>query len=333
MKKALSVLLVLVMVLGTFSGCGGTPVPTPPANSGSAGSGDAGAPLSFKIGGGPSGSTNYVVAAGFASLLNKTYPNYTATAEITIGTQENIRYVQSGEYLMCLAMMDSVVCAYEGTREYSPDDAGKFNLVLCGNATVLHLMVPENSSIQTFADLAGKNVGVSNGVMSQYYFPMLLEAYGMTADQMNITNLALQDMCDGMADGTFDAIFHVVGVGSGPISDLAVTTGIRFLPLSDDICAKVRETNPYWDVDVVPAGSYEQTEDTQTLSTTIALIASVDCPDQVVYDMLKMILENPDEITAIHSISGEYNKENALKSTLIPIHPGAERYYKEIGMM
>ena len=330
MKRLIAVFLVLSMLLLALGGCGGTET----ASAGSGGESAAGGePYRFKIGGGPSGSTNYVVAAGFASLFNKLYPGYTATAEITVGTQENIRYVQSGEYMMCLAMMDSVVCAYEGTREYSPEDAGKFNLVICGNDTVLHLIVPEDSDIQSFTDLKGASVGVSSGVMAQFYFPMLLEAYGMTEEDMEITTLALQDMCDGLADGTFDAIFHVVGIGSAPIADISVTTGIRFLEIPDDICAKIQETNPYWDVNVIPAGSYNQTEDTQTLSTTIALIASVDCPDQVVYDMLKMILENEEEIAAIHSISGDYNKENALKSVLIPIHPGAEKYYQEIGML
>lgn len=329
MKKIFAALLSLMMLVSLI-GCGSTSEQTSdPANNAS---GDA-EEFEFKIGGGPSGSTNYVVAAGFASMLNKLYPNYTATAEITVGTQENIRYVQSGEYMMCLAMMDSIVCAYEGTREYDPEMAGKFGLVICGNDTVLHLIVRADSDIQTFTDLKGKKVGVSSGVMSQFYFPMLLEAYDMTEDDLSITTLALQDMCDGLADETFDAIFHVVGIGSGPISDLAVTTGIRFLEIDDETCEKIHESNPYWDVNVIPAGSYEQDHDIQTLSTVIAMIASNDCPDQVVYDMTKMILENEEDIAAIHTCAGDYNKDNALKSTLIPIHPGAEKYYKEIGLL
>lgn len=292
-------------------------------------------PITFKIGGGPSSSTNYVVAAGFASLLNSEYSNYNVTGEITIGTQENIRMIQSGDYLMSLAMMDSVVAAYEGTREYEPEEAEKFNLVICGNATLLHLMArADDDSIQSFADIKGKNVGVSSGVMSQYYFPMLLKAYGLTENDMKITTLALQDMCGGLADGAFDAIFHVVGIGSAPIADVAVTTGIKLLPIDTETAEKIRETDPYWNIDEFPSGSYNGIDSSvQTLSTTIALIASIDCPDEVVYDTVKLILENPDKVKAIHAIAGNYNKDNALKSVLIPIHPGAEKYYEEIGML
>lgn len=343
MKKRVANRVFGMMMAGVFllsaAGCSNQPVNTAPAagsaaTSAAQASGDSkDSKVTIRIGGGPSFSANYTTFAGIGNLITKDHPNYLINTEISTGSQENIRMIQSGTVQFGVAMTDVEEAAAKGTREFEGSPV-EICHVMGGYTTMLHMFVPKDSDIQTLADLKGKKLAVSKGAMAQYYMPILLEAYGLTKDDVQITETALQDICDAVNDGNADFGVHITPFTSSPIADLAATKGIRLLSIDDEHIEKISSENPYFYKSVIPGGTYTGVdEDTVVLGTRNNLICAKSVDDEIVYNVVKSIIEHQDDLADVHPQANQFNKENAIEGALIDIHPGAAKYYKEIGLM
>ncbi|MBS6954351.1 MAG: TAXI family TRAP transporter solute-binding subunit [Enterocloster asparagiformis] len=343
MKKRVANRVFGMMMEGVFllsaAGCSNQPVNTAPAagsaaTSAAQASGDSkDSKVTIRIGGGPSSSANYTTFAGIGNLITKDHPNYLINTEISTGSQENIRMIQSGTVQFGVAMTDVEEAAAKGTREFEGSPV-EICHVMGGYTTMLHMFVPKDSDIQTLADLKGKKLAVSKGAMAQYYMPILLEAYGLTKDDVQITETALQDICDAVNDGNADFGVHITPFTSSPIADLAATKGIRLLSIDDEHIEKISSENPYFYKSVIPGGTYTGVdEDTVVLGTRNNLVCAKSVDDEIVYNVVKSIIEHQDDLADVHPQANQFNKENAIEGALIDIHPGAAKYYKEIGLM
>ena len=343
MKKRVATRVFGMMMAGVFllsaAGCSNQLVNTAPAagsaaTSAAQASGDCkDSKVTIRIGGGPSSSANYTTFAGIGNLITKDHPNYLINTEISTGSQENIRMIQSGTVQFGVAMTDVEEAAAKGTREFEGSPV-EICHVMGGYTTMLHMFVPKDSDIQTLADLKGKKLAVSKGAMAQYYMPILLEAYGLTKDDVQITETALQDICDAVNDGNADFGVHITPFTSSPIADLAATKGIRLLSIDDEHIEKISSENPYFYKSVIPGGTYTGVdEDTVVLGTRNNLVCAKSVDDEIVYNVVKSIIEHQDDLADVHPQANQFNKENAIEGALIDIHPGAAKYYKEIGLM
>ena len=343
MKKRVTTRVFGMMMAGVFllsaAGCSNQPVNTAPAagsaaTSAAQASGDSkDSKVTIRIGGGPSSSANYTTFAGIGNLITKDHPNYLINTEISTGSQENIRMIQSGTVQFGVAMTDVEEAAAKGTREFEGSPV-EICHVMGGYTTMLHMFVPKDSDIQTLADLKGKKLAVSKGAMAQYYMPILLEAYGLTKDDVQNTETALQDICDAVNDGNADFGVHITPFTSSPIADLAATKGIRLLSIDDEHIEKISSENPYFYKSVIPGGTYTGVdEDTVVLGTRNNLVCAKSVDDEIVYNVVKSIIEHQDDLADVHPQANQFNKENAIEGALIDIHPGATKYYKEIGLM
>lgn len=137
--------------------------------------------MTIRIGGGPSSSANYTTFAGIGNLITQDHPDYLINTEISTGSQENIRMIQSGTVQFGVAMTDVEEAAFNGTREFEGSPV-EICHVMGGYTTMLHMFVPKDSDVNSIGDLKGKKLAVSKGAMAQYYMPILLEAYGLTKD-------------------------------------------------------------------------------------------------------------------------------------------------------
>jgi len=284
---------------------------------------------------GPSGSANNVTCQGIASLVEQNFPHYRISAEISTGSQENIRMLQQGKSDFGIATVDALFNGYYGTREFDGSPEKLISFVMGGYITTMHFMTSANSGINSIADFKGRKIGVGTGVIGQYYFPAVLDGYGLSVSDMSTQSLHLSDICNGLADGTIDAGVWCTPIPSAPISDLATTHNIKFLEIEDQIANNIIEKAPYLFKYEVKEGSYGGIEeDMQTVATRNLLIARADLDSQIVYDFVKTIIENKENLGKIHPKAVEFNRENALEGNLInSIHPGAEKYYKEIGLI
>lgn len=287
----------------------------------------------IRIGGGPSASANYTTFAGIGNLITQDHPNYLVNTEISTGSQENIRMIQNGTTQFGIAMTDVEEAAVNGTREFE-GNAADICHVMGGYTTMLHMFVPKDSEINSIADLKGKKLAVSKGAMAQYYMPIILEAYGLSVDDVKITETALQDICDAVNDGNADFGVHITPYISSPIADLAASKGIKLLSLDQEHIDKIVSEYPFFYEYTIPGGVYTGVkEDTVVLGTRNNLICASSVDEEIVYNVVKSIIEHEADLADVHPQANHFNKENAVAGALIDIHPGAVKYYQEIGLM
>ena len=241
--------------------------------------------------------------------------------------------IQSGTVQFGVAMTDVEEAAFKGTREFEGSPV-EICHVMGGYTTMLHMFVPKDSDVNSIGDLKGKKLAVSKGAMAQYYMPILLEAYGLTKDDVQITETALQDICDAVNDGNADFGVHITPFTSSPIADLAATKGIKLLSIDEEHIEKISSENPFFYKSVITGGTYTGVDqDTVVLGTRNNLICAKSVDDEIVYNVVKSIIEHHDDLADVHPQANQFNKENAVEGALIDIHPGAVKYYKEIGIM
>lgn len=331
-KRFLGFGLTAVMVF-SMVGCSNEPV-NAGGSGGKGGTGsDEGGTVTIRFGGGPSSSANYTTFAGIGTLITQDHPNYLCNTEISTGSQENIRMIQNGTVQFGVAMSDVEEAAYKGEREFegAPVD---IRHVMGGYTTVVHMFVAEDSDIRSVADLKGKKLAVGKGAMAQYYIPILLEAYGLTMEDVTITETALQDICDAVNDGNADCGVHITPYTSSPIADLAAAKGIRLLTVDQEHIQKIVAEYPYFYAYTIPAGVYTGVdEDVVSIATRNNLVCASDVEDEVVYNVVKSIIDHQADLADIYPQAVEFNKDNAIEGALIEVHPGAAKYYKEIGLM
>ena len=333
MGKAIISMVLAGAMAAMTAGCSNQPVNTNTAAASGGGTASEDGTVTIRFGGGPSPSANYTTFAGIGNLIMEDHPNYLTNTEISTGSQENIRMIQNGTVQFGVAMTDVEEAAAKGEREFegSPVDICH---VMGGYTTMLHMFVAEDSDINTIADLKGKKLAVSKGAMAQYYMPILLEAYGLTEDDVTITETALQDICDAVNDGNADFGVHITPYTSSPIADLAATKGIKLLSIDQEHIDQIVSEYPYFYESVIPGGTYTGVdEDTVVLGTRNNLVCARSVDDEVVYNVVKSIIEHYDDLADVHPQANAFNKENAIEGALIDIHPGAVKYYQEIGIM
>lgn len=333
MKRFIALLLTTLLTL-SLAACGSTSQPSSSASSSPASTEDTvkREDMFVTLATGPNSSTHYMALSCIANLLSNKYPNYTFAPEITSGGTENVRMIAEGNALIGIAQADAMVAGYHGIREFDDTTAGKISFVMGTFITDFHQFTSAKSDINTFTDLKGKTCGVAKGTLAQVFWPMLLKYHGMTENDVKTVVLSFADIVTGVQDGTLDYGIHICGYPNSQLSDMAVTSGLKMLSFDPAYCDAMIEDNPYLQYDTIPAEVYGN--ESYTLSTRNIMICSSDANEQLIYDFLKATLDNPEELALLGSSAAQFNIENALEfSNLIPIHPGAERLYKELGLM
>lgn len=342
--KLVSLLLTLALLTGLLAACGGgtaTPTPSAAPSSEPTASGEPAnnpeppAQKQFiRMSAGPSGGFNYTLFAGVADQVAKQFPGwYDIQVDISTGTSENARNVMMNEAQFGMVGLDVVKDAYDATGEFDGMEAGQIYHVISGPAAVVHIMTIEGSGIESVEDLVGKKVGVGKGVMATY-LPILFESLGLPADTTEMTPLTITDMCNGLADGTIAAGLYGTPYPTASISDLSMTSKLKLIPIPAETVEKVAANYPYFYADTIPAGSYNGVDyDTPTMSRRSAIMSNPAVDEDTVYNFLKTIIEQNDALVAIHADAASLNLDNALSGLQTPIHPGAEKYYKEVGLL
>jgi len=329
------------IMLLALAGCGGSsassapsaPAGGTPAAPSSSAPGANDAPATVRIGTGPSGGIHYATFSGIASLIERDHPNYTVSAEISTGTTENFNNIFSGNIDLGLVMADCIDDAYNATGSYAGNEPGQFVHVMSGYAPHIHVFVRADSNIHTFQDLVGKRAATGVGVMADD-LEMILEEYGLGGTLASSQGMSLSDMCNALADGNVDVCCYISDFPSGSIADLALTTGIRFLEIDEDVAQKICADTEVYFVSEIDASYYEGIEENvRTIATRTQMVARPDLDEEIVYNVIKSIVEHGDELGNFHSRAPLWNLDNALDLVNIPLHPGAERYYREAGLI
>ncbi len=332
MKKILAVLLAALMLF-TLAACGGNGDDTNTTN------GDA--PESKVIaniitGSGGNTGTYYAFTTAVGQVLST--DDYKFTVQATGGSQANIEMIEDGEAQFAIVQNDVMNYAYEGTNGFAAPITC-FSAVGCVYAEVCQVIATKASGIKTIADLKGKNVAVGDVGSGVYYnATQILAAAGLDIDaDINKTAASFGDSATLLKDGAIDAAFITAGTPTPAVSDLATSTEIVAVDLGEDVIAKLMNDYPFYAKHEYTSADYAFISDDEAASTVAIMatfIVTNDMSEDQVYQITKDLWEKQEEIAVAHAKGKEMSKDTAAAAIgNVPLHPGAEKFYKEIGVI
>ena len=327
MKKFLALILSLAMVFALVA-CGGEKTDDSQNNDG-----DSSSPVAITLATGGTSGTYYAVGGVLKTVLDSKLTLSTLNVESTGASVANVNMITDGEAQMAILQSDVINYAHEGTNSF--DGAPETNaLWVAGiyNETVQILAKP---GINTVSDLKGKTICVGDvGSGTEINAWQVLGAAGLTKDDVNAVNGSFQDGVDQLKDGKIDAAFTVAGAPTTAIVDYATTNTINLVSLTEDELAAIQSEYPFLIRDDLKAGTYTgQDNDVVCVAIQATLVASETLSEDVVYEVLKGMFDNQEALTAGHAKFGLLSAESASAGATVTMHPGAEKYYKEIGVL
>ena len=289
----------------------------------------------LKLGTAPIGGAFQLVGGALVDVVNQHKPSSVGkfSAAGTKGSQQNIRDLDSGDLDFGLANAAITYFAVRGKGAWEKPYDVKSVMTLAPNVAMFITL--ESSGIRTIADLKGKRVSVGPaGAGFEYFVKPLLEAHGLSYDDFSPQNVTQSNAADLLGDGALDAAFLGGAVPTAAITQVCSTQEVFFVPFDDEAKAKLIEQYPFFQPAVVPAEKYpDLTEDYAGLNVGyMHLITAAAQQDETVYQVTKTIYEHRDEVTEKHPAGNAINPKNVVRDTGTEFHPGAIRYYKEIGI-
>jgi len=277
----------------------------------------------------------YAYGGALASVVGKHVPEISMTAESTGGTVENMKMLSKGQADLATASADVVHEAYTefaSSKHFKEkvDMYALFNMYQQPH----HIVTLQGSGVNDIADIRGERVVVgAPGSGTEVKTRMLLDSLDITYRDFRPEFLTFAEGVEALQDGTVEATFLGVNYPAPAIMSLALTNPIDLLSLTDDQVTTIRTRYPFLDRAVIPAGTYKGVDhDTQTVSVQTLVVSSTDLPEETAYQIVKAVFENKEELESINHAFKQTTLENAT-NTVVPLHPGAARYFREVGVL
>ena len=283
--------------------------------------------------GGTSG-VYYPIGVGLSKIYAEKIPGARTQVQSTKASVENLNLLQQGKGELALALGDSVKLAWEGDAEAGfKAKLDKLRGVSAVYPNYIQIVASKESGIANFADLKGKGLSVGAPKSgTELNARKIFEAAGMSyADLGKTEYLPFAESVELIKNRQLDATLQSAGLGVASIKDLSTSLDVTMVAVPEDVVAKLGA--PYISA-VIPAGTYTgQTADVPTVAVVNFLVTHEGVSEETVYQMTKQLFENLPELEAAHKAAKNIKLENATKGMPIPLHPGAERYYKEKGLL
>ncbi|WP_157018015.1 TAXI family TRAP transporter solute-binding subunit [Mesorhizobium xinjiangense] len=282
----------------------------------------------------------YPTGGAICRLVNKDRKEHgiRCSVESTGGSVYNINTVRTGELEFGVAQSDWQYHAYHGTSKF--EEQGPFEkerAVFSVHPEPFTLVVRKGTGVASFQDLKGKKVNVGNpGSGQRATTEIVMEAFGMTMDDFALAaELKGSEMAQALCDGKIDAMIYTIGHPAAAITEAATTCDVELVSVDGEPIEKLVADNPYYRIATVPGGMYKGTDgDVTTFGVGATFITSADVSDEVVYTVVKAVFDNLDDFKKLHPAFTNLKAEEMAKDGLsAPLHPGAEKYYKERGWM
>ena len=196
------------------------------------------------------------------------------------------------------------------------------------------MITTANSGIETYEDLRGKTVclGPPSSTIPAMSIA-ILEAYGINTDSdIKAVYYSIDEGLEKLTDGVIDATFFVASAPASGLTSASATSALKFVDAGEEILKQVVEKYPYYTAATTKEGAYPNMNSVNTLKIYTEIIASGDVPEEAVYQFVKGALEGQPDYVDAHVACQEINAETAA-SAAAKLHPGAERYYRELGLI
>ncbi len=328
-RKGLCFLTVGAMLF-TMTACGGSTTSdggTKPAAEGYTNDGN------YVFASGGTSGTYYPLAGAIATLVNEKVA-VNATVQSTGASKENVMLISQDEADFAIIQNDVLDYAYNGTGLFQ--ETGKVE----GLATVasiypevIQVVVAADSGINTITDLKGKRVSIGDaGSGVEQNALQVLDAYGLTVDDISVNRLSFKESGSAFKDGQIDAFFVTAGIPNTAVTELAVTRALKLIDVTGDEAAKLKEKYPFYTDVVIPKDVYKTENDINTLGVRALIVCRDDLTEEEVYKFTQAIYENLAPLGESYAKAKEFKLEDAVLGVTVPLHPGAQKYFDEKGV-
>lgn len=287
--------------------------------------------LSIATGG--TGGVYYPMGGGLAEVINNHVAGYSATAEVTGASVENMGLIATGDADLAIGLADTVVQAYSGTGRFEGQQLPMVRGLASLYANMIQIVALESAGIRSLQDLRGKRVSIgAPGSGTEVNASAILEANGITYDDIDEQRLNFNETADALANGDIDAGFWSVGAPTSSILNLSTTQRIVIIALSEAEIDAAMVANDTFAKTTLVGGTYNGVDaDIAVLGIPNVLTVSSEMPDDLAYSLTKAMFENIADMQAVHPAANQTTVEFTLAATPVPLHPGAIRYFEEIG--
>ena len=310
-------------------------------------------PTFFRIGTGSAGGTYFPIGGTIANGISSPpgsrpcdqggqcgVPGLIAIAQSTTASVFNNTAVQNGELEAGLAAADVTRSMFLGEGKFDGKPHAKLRVVANLYPEDLHLVMPKGSSIDSLSDLEGKRVGIAQaGSGTQVAVEMMMAEWGLNRDNYDEAELNNSQSAERLADGQIDAYFYAAGWPVSAMVQLSNTKGMELHSFTDDDLKKINDIIPAYIPSSIPAGDYEGVDyEVKTPAVSALLVVSSDLSEELGYgstkamwnDNTRKLLDNGHAkgklITPDTALAG-------IEALGVPLHPGAEKFYKEVGLL
>jgi hypothetical protein len=286
---------------------------------------------------GGTAGTYYPLGGAMSQIINRVVKDVNVSVQSTGASVANIRMMQNGEVDLALIQTDTADYAWNGTEMFKDD--GKlqnFKVMASLYPELIQVVVRAESGIDSIADLKGKKVSVgAPGSGTEANARQILEIYGLTyQDLSQVQYLSFAESAEAFKDRHIDAFFVTAGIPNAGIQDTATMHKIKILDIPDDMYEKLHDKYGFYGQALIPAGCYiNQTDLIRTVAVQAVLVVRADLDAGMVYEMTAALFDNLPELATSHAKGKEMSMKGALTGVSTPLHPGAEKYFKEKGIV
>jgi TRAP transporter TAXI family solute receptor len=284
--------------------------------------------------GGTSG-VYYPLGVALSQVYTKTIPDAKSSVQSTKASAENLNLLQAGRGEIAFTLGDALSDAWNGNAEAGFKTPLKKLRTIAGiYPNYVQIVASADSGIKTLADLKGKRISVGAPKSgTELNARAVLKAAGLTyKDFSKVEYLPFGESVELMKNRQLDVTLQSAGLGVASLRDLATAMKIVVVAIPPETVAKVGDSA--YQAAIIPAKTYEgQDADVPAISIENFLVTHDGVPDDIAYKMTKSLFENLDQLVAAHNAAKSIKRETAIKSLPAPLHPGAAKYYKEVGLL
>jgi len=300
--------------------------------------GDAVAAQTVKIGTAGVMGVYYPLGGALCRMVNVTRKVHKlrCSVEASEGSVANIRGVLAGDLDMGIAQSDTQFEAAQGRGSFKGAPQPKLRALFNVYPETLTLVAREDAGIRSLADLKGKRVNLGTaGSGTRATMELVLQTAGLrTEDLKAALDVKIVEMPTSLCEAKMDAFAFVAGHPNPILQDAASGCRTRIVPVTGPAVDRLVASHPYYMRTSIPGGVYKGTDSPQpTIGTTTTIVVSADMPEDVAYGITKAVFDNFDDFRKLHPALASLTKEQAVKGQPVPFHPGAEKYFREAGLL
>lgn len=282
---------------------------------------------------GGTGGTYYPLGGALSNILNNAGVNYTATAQATGASVENVELVTKGDAEIGFIQNDVAYYAANGTDTFEGNKKPSLRGLCCLYPEVVQIAASAESGIKTIDDLKGKKVAVgAPGSGVEVNVKQILEVHGITYDDLGkVDYLSFAEAADQIKSGQIDAAFITAAIPSSAYTELATTHDINLIPIAEDKAQELIEKYPFYvNLHITPTEYKGQDKELSLVAVQSMLVVDEKMSDEDAYNIVKLLFENLDTMKESHARGGDIALDKALDGMSIEVHPGAQKYFDEV---